>query len=191
VKKHAHLFFLFLTLLCLKGTAQIAAPLSKLHMQAGSLTPIHLSAPYNKYKPAPLIPRIQAGGNIGNGELYLAAASGYYDYDAGPSFTSLVLTLGYAHNISVHKKIWLKPGVAFGNHNMDFHRLTGSFSRNESELLLEASFHIQTALYKKLHILAGSSFQRTMLYHRFDVWNADMALVYYINTPGFVKKLID
>lgn len=134
---------------------------------------------------------MQFGANINKGELYLAAARNHFSSDSFPDFSSSIFTLGYAHNIGILKKTWLKPGIAIGNHFMQFTPLPYTSHQTESELLMEASLNIQSALYKKLHLLAGVSYQHTMLFHRFDTWNASIALVYYMNTPKLLKKLID
>lgn len=175
--------------------AQKAEPLSKLHIQAGVSSPFFVSRPYTYFSVNPAAFRLQTGGNLLKGELFLAIERNNCKSDSLPDFTSTLLTLGYSLNIPLHKRVWIKPAVAFGNHYMQFrnakHLHESRLHRNESEIIIEAFVSLQAKVYKKLHASLGIRAQRTLLYHNFDVANATFALSYYFDTPKVLKKIID
>lgn len=175
--------------------AQKAEPLSKLHVETGVLSPLYTSFPYDWFSANPAAFRLQAGGNLYNGELFIAFMRTAYTSDSLPDFTSTLFTLGYCINIPVHKNIWIKPSLAFGNHYMQFRNIPDHTAYrlhlNESELTLEAALLLQAKLYKELHASIGVRAQRTLLYHHFDVINASLSLAYRFNTPRIVKQFID
>lgn len=175
--------------------AQKAEPLSKLHVQASVLTPFYVSSPYTYFSINPVVFRLQGGANLYQGELFLAVARNSFTSDSLPDFTSTLFTLGYCLNIPLHKTVWFKPAIAFGNNYMQFRNIADPVKhplhRNESELTFEASVSVQAKVYKKIHASLGVRAQRTLLYHQFDVAHASLALTYYFDTPKIIKKIID
>lgn len=182
-----------LTLLCtLSVNAQTVLPLSKLNFSTSFVHSVYNNTPYNNYKNSSGI-KFQVGANILNGEVFI---SGTTFKNTHPTFTNYqtgILTFGYAYNLPIIKNIWLKPHAGFGVNYMVFEQTstTNTSNLNESELMYELGLAVQTKLYKKLQLQLGTTYNITQTYYKQHQVFLQAGLIYYFDSPKWIKSFID
>jgi len=171
--------------------AQPASPLTKLNVSAGVVFPILNNSPFNKYHNSTGI-QMQVGANLLKGELLLTTSTFNNQNELLTEYRSVLFSVGYALNIPIIKNIWLKPYLGFGAHYMMFEQNTSNTNNlRESELMYQAGLAVQTKLYKKLHIQAGSFYSGTQTFHKQHQLFLQSGLMYYFNTPKKLQYIIN
>lgn len=182
-----------LTLLCALGTyAQTVLPLSKLNASASFVHSVYNNTPYNNYKNSSGI-KFQVGTNILNGEVFIAGTTFKNTHPTFTNYQTGLFTFGYAYNLPIIKNIWLKPHAGFGVNYMMFEQSSNTNSSNlrESELMYELGIAIQAKIYKKLQVKLGTTYNITQTYYKQQQVFLQAGLIYYFDSPKWIKSFIN